>query len=490
MSYTYNLGLAFEEVAERYGDNVALWFERDSLVLYRELNSKANQIARYLLGLGLGKGDVVCIFGWKTTETFAGMIACLKTGLPYVILDRKNPRSRNARIFQTCQPKNVLFQALLQRELEYSAENLKETHGVTGANPAYIMYTSGSTGQPKGAVMTHANLLNFIDWSITEYDIWAGDVLTNVNPLHFDNSVFDFYTALFSGASMVPISREVVTDPGQLVRVIDEAGCTIWFSVPSLLIYLDTMRVFGHGLNEIQSFIFGGEGYPKAKLKRLYDAYPKARLFNVYGPTECTCICSSHEIEQDEFEDLRGFPSLGRIADNFSYLILDEDGEMVEDGEPGELCLLGPQVGLGYYNDPERTAAAFEQNPFNEHHEERMYRTGDVVRHKGGKLYILGRRDQQIKHMGHRVELGEIETALCQLDYVSEAVALYGAVRGLDRIVAVVNVEEGAGVEIREDSREMLPEYMIPADFHLVSGGLPKNANGKVDRVRLKEAYL
>jgi D-alanine--poly(phosphoribitol) ligase subunit 1 len=264
--------------------------------------------------------------------------------------------------------------------------------------------------------------------------------------------------------------------------------------VPSLLIFLQTMKAAdGRRLRSVRRFVFGGEGYPKAKLKKLYDAYQgSAELFNVYGPTECTCICSSYKITEQDFEDVQGLPPLGHIADNFAYLILDEEGRVVPAGETGELCLLGPNVGLGYYNDPERTAAAFVQNPSHQSFREFMYKTGDLARldPSDGKLYIQGRKDNQIKHMGYRVELEEIEAALNCLDYVSEAAALHASVNGLSRIVAVVAARgEFDDAQIRRDLARIVPDYMIPSAFQREEV-LPKNPNGKVDRRALSEKYL
>ena len=342
--------------------------------------------------------------------------------------------------------------------------------------------------------MTHANVLNLIEWSRETFAINPDDVVTNVNPLYFDNSVFDFYSSLFNGARLVPFSKQEVRDPKILVEKIDTAGCTLWFSVPSLLIFLQTMKAAdGTHLQSVRRFIFGGEGYPKAKLKLLYEAYSdKSQLFNVYGPTECTCICSSYRITGLDFADAQGLPPLGYIADNFNYLILDEEGQSVPVGETGELCLLGPNVGKGYYNDIERTAASFVQNPHNNKFREIMYKTGDLVKFEpaDGKLYIQGRKDNQIKHMGYRIELEEIESALHRLDYVSEAAALHASLNGLSRIVAVVaSSKEFADDQIRLDLKRIIPDYMIPSVFHR-EVMLPKNPSGKVDRRYLAEKYL
>jgi D-alanine--poly(phosphoribitol) ligase subunit 1 len=215
--------------------------------------------------------------------------------------------------------------------------------------------------------MTHANVLNLIEWGKEAFAISHEDISTNVNPLYFDNSVFDFYSSIFNGACLVPFSKQETRNPKTLVEKIDAAGCTLWFSVPSLLIFLQTMKAAdGRYLRSIKRFIFGGEGYPKPKLQALFNVYSgTSEFFNVSGPTECTCICSLYKITADDFHDLQGFPPLGSIADNFSYLILGDDNKKVQDGALGELCLLGPNVGLGYYNDPGRTDVSFVQNPYN-----------------------------------------------------------------------------------------------------------------------------
>jgi D-alanine--poly(phosphoribitol) ligase subunit 1 len=508
--YEYNLAIRFEAVVSEHGDRTALWFSNDEQVSYAELSRAANRVARLLVRRGVKNGDVVSISGNKSVVTFASMLASLKLGCPYVILDPDSPTERLRKILSTCRPRVLLAEtdlAAVASELSIelveknslsnpseSADNLIETHSVTGSNPAYIMFTSGSTGFPKGAVMTHANVLNLIDWSTETFAITSDDVLTNVNPLYFDNSVFDFYSALFTGARLVPFSKDETSDPKLLVDKIAAAACTLWFSVPSLLMFLQTMRATdGKHLRSIRRFIFGGEGYPKAKLKSLYDAYaPTSEFFNVYGPTECTCICSSYRVTKDDFEDLQGLPPLGYIAANFDYLIVGDDQKPVATGETGELCLLGPNVGRGYYNDPLRTAQSFVQNPRHDKFVDVMYRTGDLVRLNpaDGKLYIEGRKDNQIKHMGYRIELEEIEAALHCLDYVSEAAVLHTNTNGLSRIVAVVAATDDFDNEqIRGDLKQIVPSYMVPSVFHREQM-LPKNANGKVDRRQLAEKYV
>jgi D-alanine--poly(phosphoribitol) ligase subunit 1 len=337
--------------------------------------------------------------------------------------------------------------------------------------------------------ISHASVLNFIAWSRTTFRIKPEDVLAGVNPVYFDNSVFDFYSALFTGACLAPMTPIEVADARLLVSRINETGCTIWFSVPSLLIYLVAMKSLQRdSFRTVRAIVFGGEGYPKRELSRLYDLFAtRTRLFNVYGPTECTCICSAHEVSASDLADRQGLPTLGRIAPNFDYLLLNGN-ERAPTGEAGELCLIGPQVGQGYYNDPERSAPVFTVSPLHRAVRRRMYRTGDIVREIDGQLYFVGRKDNQVKHMGYRIELDEIEAAIAGLDHVTQVAVVYKRVHdGFGRIIAHIAARDGAINEssLRKDLSVILPAYMVPNRFYITTS-LPKNANGKVDRVALR----
>jgi len=510
--YRYNLGLTFEEVVSTYPDNIALKFSLIKSITYQELNIRANKIAHFLKDNGVRRKDVVCISNKKNLNTYACMIACLKIGAIYTIIDRKSPVQRLHKILSVCSPKLLIIDQKLKKSLEVidvlqyniqesnfdnitrdisNADNLSETYTITGTNPAYIMFTSGSTGFPKGVLISHANVLNLILWAKKEYDFSSNDVLTNVNPLYFDNSVFDFYSSLFIGASLVPFSIDTTKNPKMIVELIDECRCTSWFSVPSLLIYMNTMKVFhSDNMRCIKRYIFGGEGYPKSQLKMLFDMYShRCDFYNVYGPTECTCICSSYKVSSDDFETLQGFAPLGKIAKNFDYLILNENNNS---SDTGELCLLGPNVGLGYFNNIESTRNSYMQNPQNVRYNEIMYKTGDLVNYdqKDGYLYFVGRKDYQIKHMGYRIELEEIESALNSLDYVIQSVALYGKINKINQIICIVSADQSINEQqIKTELSDIIPSYMLPTRI-IIERELPKNQNGKIDKKKLKDNYL
>lgn len=504
MPFASNLGRAFDAIVRRQPERPALIYAADGArVSYAELDALAARVAAGLQARGLRRGDVVALFNDKSPAAYATLLACLRLGLPYANLDPDSPWERVRRILDTCRPAlvanafpDLAFAAELAaarpgacvplQELPAATEVRVDLDAVAAGTPAYIMFTSGSTGLPKGAVMSHANVLWFVAWARERFAIGADEVFTGANPAYFDNSVFDFYGALFSGAALAPFTAAQVREPRELVRLVDAAGCTSWFSVPSLLVYLLTTRALGAAdFATVRRIVFGGEGFPKPRLKQLFDLFgTRARLENVYGPTECTCICSAQAIGVDDFADMRSLAPLGRLAQNFDYEILPLDAA---DPDFGELFLRGPQVGLGYYGDPARTAQSFVQNPRHARYADIGYRTGDLVRRDARDwLHFAGRADFQIKHMGYRIELEEVEAALNSLPAVRECAAVYERLGdGLGQILAfAATTAPATPAQLLEAAARLLPQYMMPRRLTLMDA-LPKNANGKIDRPAL-----
>jgi D-alanine--poly(phosphoribitol) ligase subunit 1 len=510
--YIYNLGLLFHTIAEKHPDRIAIKYQEGPTYSYTELNKRSNQLARYLLNHHIAKGDVVGILNNKSFEAYALMLACIKVGAVYSNFDFTNPWQRLSKILMNCQPKIIFNDHInhdlvskIKAECNSNVENLfaeefvfhinqlpshnleAEINNINGDDPLYIMFTSGSTGFPKGALMSHSNVINFIGWAQETFKITPDDVFTNANPIYFDNSVFDFYSSLFSGACLVPFSTEIVKDSRSLVKAVNDTNCTIWFSVPSLLIYLLTTKALKSiDFGSLTRISFGGEGFSKPKLKQLYDLFgTRIQLFNVYGPTECTCICSSYLINANDFENMNELAPLGHMAPNFGYEIipLEERNKNI-----GELCLTGPNVGLGYYNDEERTSKSFIQNPYKKFFQ-RMYRTGDIVeKREDGYIYFKGRVDNQIKHMGYRIELEEIESGINVLKYVNETAVVYQRINTeLGHILAFISVNESKDEkDILADLKGILAPYMLPKKITILDV-LPKNKNGKIDRKQLVE---
>ena len=509
---SHNLAQLLAQVLTTFSKSPAIRYSEGDLT-FGELGDWIDSLASLLILKGLKRGDVIGIANTKHPLSFALMLAAIRIGVVYVNIDVASPPERTSRILGVCEPMFLFYddsvyeldmmklaensacqaiflhESLLHLVSEEDRQLQREYSGlVDGETIAYIMFTSGSTGIPKGVAVTHQNLIHFISWGRDRFGITEKDNFANLSPMYFDNSVFDLFVALFSGASISPIKRDLLTRPYDLVKYVEERGCTVWFSVPSALMYLMTMKAFAPGvLPALRTIIFGGEGYPKVELKKLYDRFSQhAMLVNVYGPTECTCICSSHTLGVQDFQDLDGLPTLGRLNPNFDYRILDENDQ---DASEGELCLIGPNVAAGYFRDLARTNTSFHTLTDANRFMKRMYRTGDIVKETDGMLNFIGRKDNQIKHMGHRVELEEIENALVSLNQVDQAAVLYHRGQAaFGKLVAFVACNSEADAKtLLQALGNLVPEYMIPAKL-LVMQELPKNANGKVDRQLLLES--
>ena len=503
-------GAVFTRAAAARGQAPALVWPGGRATSFAELEGLSNRAARMLMARGVRKGDAVCLGVDKSPLAYAAMIGCLKIGAPYFFVDPANPERRTRVMAARCRPALAILDpeapasafsceiAVASGEPDrepllegFDGAPLEAPWAIEASDPAYVMFTSGSTGEPKGAAISHGNLRHFMAWTRAQLQTRDGDTFSGVNPLFFDNSVFDTYASLFAGAALVPVTTSEVRRPEHMLARLDAARCSIFFSVPSLLVYLQTLKLIDRtAFGTLRVAMFGGEGYPKPRLRSLFEAVgDRIELLNVYGPTECTCIASAYRITADDLDDAPGYAALGDVLAHFTHVIAGPGGAPVAPGETGELYLGGPCVGLGYINDPEQTARAFVEDPSRPGSSDRMYRTGDLVRRDvdDGKLYFVGRADSQIKHQGYRIELGEIEHALASLDGVDEAAAVH-LTGGASRIMGIVAMSAGGrGAEVKSRVAALVPSYMVPERI-VVMAALPKNANGKIDRPAIRAA--
>ncbi len=512
-NYQYNLGQLFHEVSLEHANRPAIALIDGSLMTYHDLNIISNKIAHVLARRGIQRHDVVAILNDKSPIAYGMMLACLKLGAIYSNLDPKSPIERFEKMIATCQPKIICYfddQRSVINEYDsagceklcYTSEDFNETlesaasqmleinKYVSSNSPAYIMFTSGSTGFPKGVVISHQNIANFICWSKETYNTSPEDRFTNINPMHFDNSVFDFYASLFSGASLIPVGENLTKIPMKLIKALNELRPTIWFSVPSMLVFVVNMRALKHeDLQDLRIITFGGEGFPKNSLRKLWNFFDERTQFvNVYGPTECTCICSSYVVQESDLENDDLLP-LGPIAPNFYAQVIDENGAIIHGEETGELLIGGPNVGIGYYNDLSKTQDAFIQDPAENAHVKTVYKSGDLVRldSTNDMLYFMGRKDNQIKRMGYRIELEEIENVLNTIDFIDESAVVYvDNEKYKAKIIANICSPNKDEKKLKEILIKYLPSYMIP-DLYVYCDSLPKNQNGKIDRIKIKD---
>ena len=354
-------------------------------------------------------------------------------------------------------------------------------------DPVYVNFTSGSTGTPKGVAVAHASLIDFIPVFVRSLKLKADDVFACQAPFDFDVSVKDVYGALCLGATLHLIPREFFSEPVRLMDYLVERKPTVLVWAVSAMCFVSIMGGFEYKVPEtVRLVAFSGEVMPPKQLRAWQEALPHAEFYNVYGPTEITCNCTYFPLTRTYADD-EVIP-MGKAFENEHVFLLDEEGrEVVAPHVPGELYVGGATLALGYYRDAERTAAAFVQNPANDAFFERVYKTGDLACYNDeADLVYLSRVDHQIKHMGQRIELGEIDAAAHAVEAVTRACAIYDASRKRIRLFYTGAIEKK---ELSAALKEALPPYMTPNNIRQLSE-MPLNKNGKIDRGKLERGEL
>jgi L-proline---[L-prolyl-carrier protein] ligase len=488
--------------------------DRERRVTYAELDERSSRLAAALADAGVAPGDRVGLYLNKSLEAIVGVYGVLKAGATYVPFDDQAPATRLAYVASNAGIRCLVTEAekahgwATMAELGAPLEALVVSGGAAQApdgvrviewaaldaypatapsvptapdDLAYILYTSGSTGDPKGVMLSHENALAFVEWAVEEVGVRHDDRVSSHAPLHFDLSTFDLFGAAAAAAELVLFSRDDSVFPVELANRIRDTGITIWYSVPSILALLATRGGLDRApLPELRAVLFAGEVFPTKYLDRLMELIPQARFYNLFGPTE-TNVCTWYEVPRPGPDRPDPIPIGAPIA-GVEIVVADEEGREVDEGEAGELLVTGPTVMHGYWGDAERTARVLSSADG-----KRTYHTGDLVRrHVDGSLLFLGRRDAQIKSRGYRIELGDIEHALGQLDRVAEcAVVAVPDELVTNRIKAIV-VPNGelTDAEVVRFCGERLPRYMVPDEVEFRET-LPRSSTGKIDRRRL-----
>ena len=464
---------------------------------YGELDALADQAACGLAELGVGQGDRVAVWLNKSAKAAAVMQGALRLGAVYVPIDPMSPPTRAATIMRDCRIAALVAPGERGRPVldgELAGVPLLATDSTAGtmawsdlerlsAAPqvlpgsedelAYILYTSGSTGVPKGVCVSHRNALAFIEWAAREVDARPADRFSNHAPFHFDLSVFDLYAAWRVGACVSIVPEQHAYVPRALVDFVVRERITVFYAVPSALILMvDRGDLLEQEDLQLRTIVFAGEPYPVKQLRRLRHGLPGVRMFNWYGPTE-TNVCTGYEVTAIEPDRTVPVP-IGHAASGDRVWAVRDDGDEAGLGEVGELLVSGPTVAMGYWGA--------------EPHGDGPYRTGDIVRQEApGEYVYVGRRDHMVKIRGHRVELGEVEAALLSHPDVREAaVAVTGT--GLEaRLVAFVapDAVTPSLLDLKRHCAERVPRHMI-IDRVVVVEDLPRTRNGKVDRLALQ----
>jgi L-proline---[L-prolyl-carrier protein] ligase len=464
--------------AREAGSSVAVTAADGSLT-YAELDAEADRLARRLASSGVGTGDRVALWLPKSTASVVGMQAALRLGAAYVPVDPLSPVDRAVRVIRDCAPKVVItspegVEALggefATLGVEFGGEPVEPLPDVRQSPDelAYVLYTSGSTGMPKGVRISHRNALAFVRWAAEELAAGPADRFANHAPLHFDLSVLDLYVAFLAGASVHLVPQETAYAPRLLVELLARERITVWYSVPSVLVLMARDGgLLTADLPHLRAVLFAGEPYPVDHLRALRAHFPDVRLLNLYGPTE-TNVCTYYEVTDVPDHWTRPAP-IGRACSGDRVWAVRDDGAPASPGEEGELVVDGPTVMLGYHGSDPHTGP---------------YATGDRVVLRDDGFHYLGRRDNMVKIRGNRVELGDVEAAIQSHPAVSEAVAAVTGVGVEARLVAFVVLVDDRAFTVLDAKRHcaaLVPRHMIVDRLHVLPH-LPRTANGKVDR--------
>ena len=519
----HNLAGRILSTCRKYPDRTALSVCKEKIT-YQELLSRATSIASVLSQVAPAGPPFLPIYVYRSVSAYASLLGALFHGFAYVPLNPRFPVERNRRIIEKIGARCILVDHEGEASLAGLCENLTasltlicldsedvsdlrktlDKHRVIGRGElglpkyweyspidpqatAYVLFTSGSTGEPKGVMITHRNIVTFVDILIKRYDITVADKIFQFADLTFDPSADDMFTAWFTGAELCCPSHKDLLNPAKYFQA---EKITKFHSVPSNGLLMNRLGSLKPGsFPHLRVSCFGGEPFPVQLAQLWSQAAPNSILENLYGPTECTVDATAYrwDPERSSKEAENGLVPIGHLLPGFGALVVDEELKEVPPGEKGELLLCGPQVSKGYVGDEERTAQSFICLPGRR---EVFYRTGDLVRRPIAEepYKYLGRLDQQIKIFGFRIELGEIESALREATGIMDVAALGWpkTQTGVEGIVAFIGSDKIDLREVRSKIRDLLPKQMLPGEIRLINK-MPLNSNGKTDRKALLE---
>ena len=494
-----------DEIATRLPNKAAFCDDQCQLT-FAELDDRSRAIGSALAHAKFSNEPVV-VFMKKGPYAVSAFFGVVRAGCFYVPLDEEMPRHRIDMIFDTLQPKVVICDDTTRDKLPVGADtnppailhyndlittpiNSPTLQAIAAqqidTDPIYVVFTSGSTGKPKGVVACHRSVIDYIESLSEILQISESTIFGNQAPLYVDACLKELFPTLKFGAQTWFIPKSHFSFPMKLIEYLNEKHINTVCWVASAFTMIAALRV----LNELtpqhlHTIAFGSEVFPQKQLQAWRAACPQARFINLYGPTECTGMSCYYELPAD-FDQSR-VPIGHPFRNTDMFLLNDDDQRITQAGQPGEICIRGTCVTLGYYADPERTAQAFVQNPLHSRYPEPVYRTGDLGEYdEHGNLLFISRRDHQIKRAGYRIELGEIESAALAIDGVSAACCLFDEAK---KKLILCTVSTLARADLQAALAAKLPPYMLPNVMHTLET-MPLTPNGKIDRNGLKERFV
>ena len=458
----------------------------DKTLTYGELRRRSDRLASYLTKRFGDDRRPIAVLGHREPEMLIAFLGAVKSGRPYVPIDTALPQARIDQILASSRAALTLTPDQIR---QFSTGELPgPTKPVEKNDLFYVLFTSGSTGEPKGVIITLACLEHFISWMLAEQKFnECAEVFLNQAPFSFDLSVMDLYCSLATGGTLFSISRDLIENPKNLYRALARSGVTTWVSTPSFAQMCLVEEKFGEAmLPRVRRFLFCGETLAPQTAAQLLDRFPQAQVWNMYGPTEATVATTSIHIDAAILEQYSPLP-VGRVMPGSQVFVVDANSQELPPNERGEIIITGPNVSPGYVGRSDLTARAFS-----EYRDQRAYKTGDLGRFRGGLLFFEGRIDEQIKLSGYRIELGDVETNLRALPTVRDAVVIPvikdGAAQSLTAFISLAARNETSDFKLAHNLRnqlgERLPAYMWPRKFVFLDA-FPMTANGKVDRTAL-----
>jgi amino acid adenylation domain-containing protein len=493
----------FVNACHRWPSKTAVADEREAWT-FGELSRRAGSIAREIINHTAVTNRPVAVYLPKSNEAVASLLAVLFSGNCYAPLDLKAPGGRVKTILDGLEPVLILTTSALGVQLisygvdagrllfvdtlaSEDAECPERWLKLIDTDPAYIIHTSGSTGQPKGVVISHRGVIDYIDWARDCFKIDERCVIGNQAPFIFDNSTLDLYLCFSCGATLELIPEGLFLFPVRLMEYLAERSVNFVFWVPSIMVTVANKGVLDRVPElRLEKVLFAGEVMPAKHLNLWRSRFPGALFANLYGPTEITVDCTYYIVDR-ELSDDEPVP-IGRACSNTDVLILNESNQPCQTNERGELFVRGSSLALGYWNQPAQTTAAFIQNPLNRHYPELIYRTGDLVyRNDRDEIVFVGRKDFQIKHLGYRIELGDIEHFAMQVSGIRNTCVLYDFSNKEIVLAYEADGDLDPGL-IRSELGRNLPKYMWPTTFQWFAE-LPRNPNGKIDRQKVTAQY-